>query len=72
MSAPYNFYGAVAVFSTLVWFVKIFVMRYTLKALLTYHGWMFEPRGKMSLLTKIWLVNLIVLFIVVYHVYIKK
>ena len=42
--------------STGVWLAGIFTIRYMLKALLSYHGWMYEARGKISLLTKLWLV----------------
>ncbi|XP_072858465.2 carnitine O-palmitoyltransferase 1, muscle isoform isoform X1 [Pogona vitticeps] len=43
-----------AVFSTGVWISGILLCRQTLKMLLSYHGWMFEPHGKMSRSTKIW------------------
>ncbi|XP_042326457.1 carnitine O-palmitoyltransferase 1, muscle isoform [Sceloporus undulatus] len=42
------------VFSTGVWIAGIFLCRQTLKLLLSYHGWMFEPHGKISRSTKIW------------------
>jgi len=42
--------------STGVWLAGIFAIRYTLKVLLSYHAWMYEPRGKVSVLTKLWLV----------------
>ena len=32
-------------------------LKYSLKALLYYHGWMYEPRGKMSLITRAWIVS---------------
>ncbi|XP_030071630.1 carnitine O-palmitoyltransferase 1, muscle isoform isoform X2 [Microcaecilia unicolor] len=41
-------------FSTGVWLCGIFVFRRTMKLLLCYQGWMFEPHGKRSLSTKIW------------------
>ncbi|XP_062990523.1 carnitine O-palmitoyltransferase 1, muscle isoform isoform X2 [Elgaria multicarinata webbii] len=41
-------------FSTGVWVSGILLCRQTLKLLLSYHGWMFEPHGKTSYSTKIW------------------
>nr|XP_033814266.1 carnitine O-palmitoyltransferase 1, muscle isoform [Geotrypetes seraphini]XP_033814267.1 carnitine O-palmitoyltransferase 1, muscle isoform [Geotrypetes seraphini]XP_033814268.1 carnitine O-palmitoyltransferase 1, muscle isoform [Geotrypetes seraphini]XP_033814269.1 carnitine O-palmitoyltransferase 1, muscle isoform [Geotrypetes seraphini] len=41
-------------FSTGVWLCGIIFFRRTMKLLLCYHGWMFEPHGKRSLSTKIW------------------
>ncbi|XP_078494442.1 carnitine O-palmitoyltransferase 1, liver isoform isoform X2 [Ciona intestinalis] len=41
---------------TLLWLLAVLVIRYLLKLLLCYQGWMFEPRGKMSLKTKLWAV----------------
>ncbi|XP_053720643.1 carnitine O-palmitoyltransferase 1, liver isoform-like isoform X1 [Synchiropus splendidus] len=41
-------------FSTMLWLLLIFTMRLCLKQLLSYHRWMFEPRGKMSNTTKVW------------------
>uniref|UniRef100_H2YB11 Choline/carnitine acyltransferase domain-containing protein n=1 Tax=Ciona savignyi TaxID=51511 RepID=H2YB11_CIOSA len=32
----------------------VLVIRYSLKMLLCYQGWMFEPRGRMSIKTKLW------------------
>uniref|UniRef100_A0A6Q2Z385 carnitine O-palmitoyltransferase n=1 Tax=Esox lucius TaxID=8010 RepID=A0A6Q2Z385_ESOLU len=43
-------------FSTMLWLSLIFTMRMCLKQLLSYHRWMFEPRGKMTNTTKVWLV----------------
>ncbi|KAI0209134.1 Carnitine O-palmitoyltransferase 1, liver [Lamellibrachia satsuma] len=54
---PQNTYASCLVFSTLVWLAGIFFLRTALKLLLTYKGWMFEPRGKTSLQTKIWAVS---------------
>ncbi|XP_069804746.1 carnitine O-palmitoyltransferase 1, liver isoform-like isoform X2 [Dendropsophus ebraccatus] len=42
-------------FSTALWFALIMTMRYILKQLLSYHGWMYEQHGKMSTTTKLWL-----------------
>ncbi|KAM4677552.1 carnitine O-palmitoyltransferase 1, muscle isoform [Discoglossus pictus] len=42
------------VFSTGVWVCGILLYRQSLRVLLSYHGWMFEPRGKQSLKTRIW------------------
>ncbi|NXL40603.1 CPT1B palmitoyltransferase, partial [Glaucidium brasilianum] len=43
-----------ALFSTGVWLSAVLLFRQALKLLLSYHGWMFEPHGKMSRSTKIW------------------
>uniref|UniRef100_H2YB08 Uncharacterized protein n=1 Tax=Ciona savignyi TaxID=51511 RepID=H2YB08_CIOSA len=40
--------------STLLWLMAVLVIRYSLKMLLCYQGWMFEPRGRMSIKTKLW------------------
>ncbi|XP_063798481.1 carnitine O-palmitoyltransferase 1, liver isoform-like isoform X2 [Pseudophryne corroboree] len=42
-------------FSTGLWFALITTMRYILKQLLSYHGWMYEQHGKISATTKLWL-----------------
>ncbi|XP_012716041.2 carnitine O-palmitoyltransferase 1, muscle isoform isoform X1 [Fundulus heteroclitus] len=42
-------------FATGLWLFFIYLLRYTLKALLSYHGWIFESHGKMSASTKLWL-----------------
>lgn len=42
-------------FATALWLFFIYVMRYSLKALLSYHGWIFESHGKMRTSTKLWL-----------------
>ncbi|KAI1298741.1 Carnitine O-palmitoyltransferase 1, liver isoform [Halotydeus destructor] len=49
---------ASVVYSIAIWFAKAMIMKYTLKALLSYHGWMFETRSArgVSLRTKVWLV----------------
>ncbi|XP_058046073.1 carnitine O-palmitoyltransferase 1, muscle isoform isoform X2 [Ahaetulla prasina] len=41
-------------FSTGVWVLGIWLRRQMLKLLLSYHGWMFEPHGKTSFSTKVW------------------
>ncbi|XP_038242777.2 carnitine O-palmitoyltransferase 1, muscle isoform [Dermochelys coriacea] len=41
-------------FSTGVWLSGILLCRQSLKLLLSYHGWMFEPHGKMSRSTRVW------------------
>lgn len=43
----------------MLWLLLIFTMRLCLKQLLSYHRWMFEPHGKMSTTTKIWVVSAI-------------
>uniref|UniRef100_A0AAY4DTI7 Carnitine O-palmitoyltransferase 1, muscle isoform n=1 Tax=Denticeps clupeoides TaxID=299321 RepID=A0AAY4DTI7_9TELE len=42
-------------FATALWLTLILLLRYTLKMLLSYHGWIFESHGKMSVSTRIWL-----------------
>ncbi|KAM5248016.1 carnitine O-palmitoyltransferase 1, liver isoform [Ctenodactylus gundi] len=42
-------------FGTGLWVALIFTMRYSLKVLLSYHGWMFSQHGKISRATKIWM-----------------
>uniref|UniRef100_A0A672GXI8 Carnitine O-palmitoyltransferase 1, muscle isoform n=1 Tax=Salarias fasciatus TaxID=181472 RepID=A0A672GXI8_SALFA len=42
-------------FATGLWLFLIYLLRYTLKALLSYHGWIFESHGKMTTSTKMWL-----------------
>ncbi|XP_072291402.1 carnitine O-palmitoyltransferase 1, muscle isoform [Eucyclogobius newberryi] len=46
--------GAI-LFATGLWLFFIFVLRYTLKLLLSYHDWIFESHGRMSTSTKVWL-----------------
>lgn len=44
--------------SLLIWLLVIFILRYMLKLLFMYKGWMYESRGpgtKISLATKLWL-----------------
>ncbi|KAL8560156.1 hypothetical protein ACOMHN_021651 [Nucella lapillus] len=48
-------YLSTLVFSFVMWVVLIGLIRYTLKLLLTYHGWMFEMHGKFSTRTKLWM-----------------
>lgn len=52
------------VYSIAIWLLKATLLRYYLKFLLMYKGWMYESRsaGGYSLLSKIWLVNLKLLF----------
>ncbi|TKC52287.1 hypothetical protein EI555_000406 [Monodon monoceros] len=42
-------------FGTGLWVALIIAMRYSLKVLLSYHGWMFAQHGKISRATKIWM-----------------
>lgn len=44
-------------FGTGLWVALIITMRYSLKVLLSYHGWMFAQHGKISRATRIWMVN---------------
>lgn len=52
------------VYSIAIWLFKATLLRYYLKFLLMYKGWMYETRsaGGYSLLSKVWLVNLELLF----------
>ncbi|KAF1641617.1 Carnitine O-palmitoyltransferase 1, muscle isoform, partial [Eudyptes chrysocome] len=52
-----------ALFSTGVWLSAVLLFRQALKLLLSYHGWMFEPHGKMSRSTRIWVALMKVLSI---------
>ncbi|XP_061138128.1 carnitine O-palmitoyltransferase 1, muscle isoform [Syngnathus typhle] len=49
------------VFASAAWLFLIYLLRYTLKALLSYHAWIFESHGKMSTSTQVWL-NLVKMF----------
>ncbi|XP_074086985.1 carnitine O-palmitoyltransferase 1, liver isoform [Macrotis lagotis] len=42
-------------FGTGLWVALIMTMRYSLKMLLSYHGWIFAEHGKLSRATKIWM-----------------
>lgn len=44
-------------FGTGLWVALIVTMRYSLKVLLSYHGWMFAEYGKISRATKAWMVT---------------
>ncbi|KAL4233881.1 Carnitine O-palmitoyltransferase 1 [Mactra antiquata] len=48
-------YGSCLIFSTLLWIGIILFLKYMLKLLLMYHGWMYEVRGKTSIQTILWL-----------------
>nr|XP_025142638.1 carnitine O-palmitoyltransferase 1, liver isoform isoform X2 [Bubalus bubalis] len=43
------------IFGTGLWVALIVTMRYSLKVLLSYHGWMFTQHGRLSRTTKIWM-----------------
>lgn len=45
-------------FGTGLWVALIVTMRYSLKMLLSYHGWMFAEHGKLSPGTKFWMVRI--------------
>uniref|UniRef100_A0A672UNF3 Carnitine O-palmitoyltransferase 1, muscle isoform n=1 Tax=Strigops habroptila TaxID=2489341 RepID=A0A672UNF3_STRHB len=45
-----------ALFGTGVWLGTVLLFRRALRLLLTYHGWMFEPHGRLSRRTRIWMV----------------
>ncbi|KAF3688926.1 Carnitine O-palmitoyltransferase 1, liver isoform [Channa argus] len=55
MSAQTQAVLSAILFATGLWLSLIYLLRYTLKALLSYHGWIFESHGKMSTTTKMWL-----------------
>ena len=50
-------YASCIAYATIMWVTIILCIQYSLKGLLTYTAWMYEPRGKMSLRTKLWLVS---------------
>jgi len=52
------------VYSIAIWLIKATLLRYYLKFLLMYKGWMYETRssGGYSLTSKLWLINLKLLF----------
>lgn len=54
---PYGLYIKLWLFATVLWVIKWIVMKKSLKLLLSYHGWMYESRNKISKLTKIWMVS---------------
>lgn len=59
MSTQCQVLVSAVLFSTMLWLLLIFTMRLVLKQLLSYHRWMFEPHGKMSTTTKVWVVRLV-------------
>lgn len=63
MSTQCQVLVSAVLFSTMLWLLLIFTMRLVLKQLLSYHRWMFEPHGKMSTTTKVWVVSLIVVVV---------
>lgn len=64
MSSQCQVLVSAVLFSTMLWLLLIFTMRMVLKQLLSYHRWMFEPHGKMSTTTKVWVVSLVVVVVV--------
>lgn len=48
-------YLSTLLLGTGLWVVAINIIKYFLKLLLTYHGWMYEMHGAVSLRTKLWL-----------------
>lgn len=57
LGEPLSGYLCCLVYSIVLWISLILLFKYSLKGLLTYTSWMHEPRGKMSLMTKVWLVR---------------
>ncbi|CAH1800298.1 unnamed protein product [Owenia fusiformis] len=51
---PWDHYVSSLLFGAMLCLAFIAIIRYTLKALLTYQGWMYDARGKMPLRTKLW------------------
>lgn len=49
-----RYYVASALFTGVVWVGWVLIIRYILKGLFSYQGWMMEGRGKKSLTTRIW------------------
>ncbi|XP_022102558.1 carnitine O-palmitoyltransferase 1, liver isoform-like isoform X2 [Acanthaster planci] len=47
-------YLSTVIFATFLWLAIIFTLRFILKRLLSYRGFMYEVRGKVSIQTKIW------------------
>ncbi|KAJ8402544.1 hypothetical protein AAFF_G00366270 [Aldrovandia affinis] len=56
LSAQSQMVVSAVLFGTLLWFSLIFTMRLCLRQLLSYHRWMFELHGKISITTKVWMV----------------
>lgn len=56
-NVPFLIYELVAcmILGGLLWLCAILLLKYTLKLLLMYHGWMYENRGRVSTPTKLWL-----------------
>ncbi|KAM9582381.1 carnitine O-palmitoyltransferase 1, muscle isoform [Guaruba guarouba] len=50
-----------ALFGTGMWLGTVLLFRRALRLLLTYHGWMFEPHGRLSRRTRVWMVMMKVL-----------
>ncbi|XP_039560513.1 carnitine O-palmitoyltransferase 1, muscle isoform [Passer montanus] len=42
-------------FSTGAWLAAVLLFRRLLRLMLSYHGWMFEPHGRMSRTTRLWI-----------------
>ncbi|XP_074662825.1 carnitine O-palmitoyltransferase 1, liver isoform-like isoform X1 [Tubulanus polymorphus] len=55
LSSPTDSYVACVLSATVMWISGIILVRLWLIRLLSYHAWMYEPRGKLSLKTKMWL-----------------
>ncbi|BFZ25151.1 hypothetical protein BsWGS_28191 [Bradybaena similaris] len=53
-SHPVGVYCSTVLFATIAWIIKCLVLKYFLKLLLTYHHWIYEVHGKMTLKTKLW------------------
>lgn len=52
---PFSTFLASVIFASLLWLGIIIFLRYSLKLLLYYKGYMYEPRGKVSWKTTLWM-----------------
>ncbi len=48
---------ACSLFASGLWLTIVAARRYSLQALFSYHGWMYEERGKTTIRTKMWTVK---------------
>lgn len=54
---PYDRITASLLFSVMLWLAGIAAIKYFLLFMLRYKGWMYEPHGRMSITSKVWLVS---------------
>ena len=62
---------ACSLFASGLWLTIVAARRYSLQALFSYHGWMYEERGKTTIKTKMWTVKkrFIIFFIKIYSLF---